>query len=144
MADTPQMVFINLVTRDVARARAFYAALGFSFDERFCSPENLMVSVSETIHLMLLTPEKFAGFAPRPVAAEGTVEALICLSRNSRAAVDDLVGRALANGGTDNGRDQVQGDYMYGRSITDPDGHVLEIMWMDVDAAMRAWTQQAA
>jgi predicted lactoylglutathione lyase len=27
---------------------------------------------------------------------------------------------------------------MYGRSFEDPDGHVWEVMWMDVEAAMKA------
>lgn len=138
-----QMVFINLPSADVARARAFYAGLGYSFDERFCDAQSLFVGVSETIHLMLLERERFASFSPRPVAPEGTVGALVCLSMPSAQAVDDFVGRAVAHGGTDNGKVQEAGDFMYGRTVCDPDGNVLEVMWMDVDAAMKAWGQAA-
>jgi hypothetical protein len=140
---THPMIFVNLPSTDIARARAFYAGLGFSFDERFCNADSLMVGVSDTIHLMLLDREKFASFSPRPVAPEGTVGALVCLSRNSAEAVDAFVTRALAHGGTDNHKTQEMGDYMYGRSVSDPDGNVLEIMWMDVEKAMTAWGKAA-
>ncbi len=137
------MIFVNLPSTDIARARAFYAGLGFGFDERFCSADSLMVGVSDTIHLMILAQEKFASFSPRPVAPEGTVGALVCLSQPSAAEVDAFAARALAHGGTDNNKTQQGGDFMYGRSVCDPDGNVLEIMWMDLDKAMKAWGMAA-
>jgi hypothetical protein len=138
-----QMVFINLPTTDIARARTFYAGLGYRFDERFCDASSLLAGVSDAIHLMLLDRERFASFAPRPVAPEGTVGALVCLSMPSAGEVDAFVARAVAHGGADNGKVQEAGGFMYGRSVSDPDGNVLEIMWMDVDAAMKAWGQAA-
>ena len=33
---------------------------------------------------------------------------------------------------------------MYGRSFEDPDGHIWEVMWMDVEAALAAGNEQAA
>ncbi len=143
-ACTPtQIIFVNLPSTDIPRARTFYAGVGFSFDERFCNAESLFVGVSDTIHLMLLDREKFASFSPRPVAPEGTVGALVCLSQQSAAAVDDFVAKAIAHGGIDNAKTQEMGDFMYGRSVCDPDGNVLEIMWMDVDRAMKAWGMAA-
>ena len=47
--------------------------------------------------------------------------------------------RALAHGGADNGDRHEMGDYMYGRSVCDPDGNGIAVTWMDVDAAMKAW-----
>ena len=140
MTDTaqPQMIFVNLPSTDIMRARAFYAGLGFPFDERFCNADSLMVGVSDRIHLMILDREKFASFSPRPVAPEGTVGALVCLSQPNAAAVDAFVTRALAHGGTDNDKTEEMGDFMYGRSVSDPDGNVLEIMWMDLELAMKA------
>jgi len=32
---------------------------------------------------------------------------------------------------------------MYGRSFADPDGHIWELAWMDMEAAMAAGTAQA-
>ena len=137
------MIFVNLPSSDIARARSFYAGLGFSFDERFCDADSLMVGVSETIHLMILDREKFASFSPRPIAPQGTVGALVCLSQPSAGAVDAFVDRALAHGGADNAKTQEMGDFMYGRSVSDPDGNVLEVMWMDLGKAMQAWGMAA-
>ncbi len=141
--DYCQMIFVNLPSSDIARSRTFYAGLGFGFDERFCDADSLFVGVSDTIHLMILERAKFASFSPRPVAPDGTVGALVCLSQPSAGAVDAFVSRALAHGGNDNEKVQEMGDYMYGRSILDPDGNVLEIMWMDVDRAMKVWGRAA-
>jgi predicted lactoylglutathione lyase len=33
---------------------------------------------------------------------------------------------------------------MYGRSFEDPDGHIWEVMWMDVEAAANAQPATAA
>jgi predicted lactoylglutathione lyase len=133
-----QMIFLNLPSTDIARARAFYAGLGFSLDERFCNADTLMVTVSDAIHLMILDRDRFASFSPRPLAPEGTLSAHVNLSRPSAEAVDDFVERALAHGGTDNGDRHRMGDYMYGHSVLDPDGNGIAVTWMDVDKAMQA------
>ncbi|WP_370284532.1 VOC family protein [Pseudooceanicola nanhaiensis] len=143
--DYKQMIFLNIPVSDIARSRAFYAGLGFTFDERFCDEGGACVVISDTITLMILTHEKFAGFSPRPVSSPAeSAQHLICLSSESRAAVDALLDKALASGGTDTGKTIEMGDYMYGRSFSDPDGHVFEIMWMDVDRAMAAWAPEPA
>lgn len=136
MTSSTPMIFVNLPSADISRARAFYAGLGLTIDERFCDAESLMVRVSDAIHLMILEREKFASFSPRPVAPEETVGALVCLSQPSRDDVDEFVGRATAHGGRDNDKTQEMGDVMYGRSVSDPDGNVLEVMWMDMARAM--------
>ncbi|TNC69861.1 VOC family protein [Rubellimicrobium roseum] len=130
----PQLVFVNLPVTDLPRARAFYAALGFGFDERFSDDTAACVVVSEQINMMLLTREKFAAFAPRPVGDPASAcSVLVALSRASRKEVDAFMTAGLGAGGTDNGSFQDFG-FMYARSISDPDGNVLEPMWMDVGA----------
>ena len=133
-----QHVFVNLPVTDLSRSRAFYAALGFSFDERFSDDTAACVVVSEHIFLMLLTREKFAGFTPRPPGDPSRdTSVLVALSRESREAVDAFMAAGLEAGGRDNGKVQDFGA-MYGRSISDPDGNVLEPMWMDVAAFERS------
>ncbi len=94
---------------------------------------------SETIHVMLLTHGKFRQFTPKEIAdARVTSEVLICISADSREAVDDMVDRAGSAGGAiDPGPKQDYG-FMYGRSFEDPDGHIWEVMWMDLEAAKAA------
>ena len=72
----------------------------------------------------------------RAMTPKNEVEALLCLSLDSRHGVDAIVEKAVAAGGkADPGPKQDHG-FMYGRSFEDPDGHVFEPMWMDVEAAM--------
>ena len=132
-----QSVFINLPVTDLSRARTFYAALGFGFDDRFSDDRGTCVVVSEAIFLMLLTRDRFAEFTPRPAGDPARDTAvLVALSRPSREAVEQFMAAGLGAGGTDNGKVQDFG-FMYGRSISDPDGNVLEPHWMDVAAYER-------
>ena len=87
---------------------------------------------------MLLTHDKFRQFTPKKVAdAKTTSEVLICLSADNRDGVDDMVRRAGAAGGIIDPSPIQDYGFMYGRSFEDPDGHIWEVMWMDV-AAMQA------
>jgi hypothetical protein len=93
---------------------------------------------------MLLTHDKFRQFTPKTIAdARETTEVLICMSADSRDAVDDMTARAGAAGGViDPGPKQDYG-FMYGRSFEDLDGHIWEVMWMDVEAAKDAMGEMA-
>jgi predicted lactoylglutathione lyase len=133
-----RMIFVNLPVRDLQKSRAFLEALGAVNEPRFTDETAACMTFSESIHVMLLTHDKFRQFTPRPVAdANAGSEVLICLSADSRESVDSAVERAESNGGTaDPARKQDYG-VMYGRSVADPDGHIFEIMWMDPAAAER-------
>lgn len=137
----PKMIFVNLPVADVERSTGFYEALGASRDVRFSVPDTAAAMVfSDTITIMLLSHGHFANFAPRPIAdARAACEVLICLSEDSRSAVDASIERAFAAGGRADLRPrQEMGDCLYGRNVEDLDGHVIELMWMDVEAMMKA------
>ena len=134
-----KLIFINLPVTDLARATAFYEAVGARRNPQFSDDTAACVVFSETIHTMLLTHDKFRLFTPKPVAdATQTSEVLICISAGSRAEVDATVEKAgTAGGRMDPGPKQDHG-CMYGRSFEDPDGHIWEVMWMDVAAMQPA------
>jgi predicted lactoylglutathione lyase len=135
----PQMVFINLPVTDVARSTAFYEAIGCTKDERFSNEMASAMQLSDTISFMLLSHDFFKGFTPKPIAdAHATSEVLICISRESREAVDAIVEAAAAAGGKADIREKQDMGFMYGRTFEDPDGHIFEPMFMDMDAAMQA------
>src|SRR4029077_2940410 len=140
-----KLIFVNLPVSDLGRATAFYEAIGAKKNEQFCDATASCMVFSETIYAMLLTHDKFRQFTPKKIAdAKTSSEVLICLSADSRDEVDAIVGRALAAGGrVDPGPKQDHG-FMYGRSFEDPDGHIFEVMWMDVAAAFAAGNDQAA
>lgn len=132
----PQMIFVNLPVSDLARSITFYEALGASQNRKFSDEQSMCMVFSDTIYVMLLSREKFAGFTSRPLAdAHATVQTMLCLSADSRKQVDSLVtGAAAARGAADPNPPQDYG-FMYGRSVEDPDGHIWELMWMDPAAA---------
>src|SRR3712207_6817653 len=131
-----KLIFVNLPVGDLPRSMAFYAALGAVNNEQFTDHTAACMVLSETIHVMLLTHDKFRQFTPKAVAnARETTEVLICMSSDSRNDVDDMVARADKAGGViDIGPKQDYG-FMYGRSFEDLDGHIWEVMWMDLEAA---------
>lgn len=136
----PRMIFVNLPVADLEASVAFYRAAGFRQDARFSQPGACAAMVwSDTITIMLLSHARFADFTgKRIIDPKREVQALLCLSMDSRGEVDRIVAAAVAAGGrADPGPVQEYG-FMYGRSFEDPDGHVFEPMWMDVEAALAA------
>jgi predicted lactoylglutathione lyase len=132
------MIFVNLPVSNLTKARAFLEALGAVNDPRFTDETAAAMSFSDTIHVMILTHEKFSQFTPRPIAdAKAGSEVLIALSADSRESVDSTVERAVTAGGTADPAPKQDYGVMYGRSVADPDGHIWEIMWMDPAAAER-------
>ena len=133
-----KMIFVNLPVSDLARATAFYQAVGASKNEQFSDDTASCMVLSDTIHVMLLTHDKFRQFTPKKIAdAKTSSEVLICISADNRNAVDEIVGQAQAAGGrVDPGPKQDYG-FMYGRSFEDPDGHHWEPVWMDPAFAER-------
>ena len=135
----PRMIFVNLPVTDLERSIAFYEAVGGTKNPQFSDDTAACIVFSETIHAMLLTHDKYRQFTAKPIAdAHATSSALICLSADSREAVDAMVDSAEGAGGRgDPGQKQDYG-FMYGRSFEDPDGHHWEVMWMDMSQAPSA------
>ena len=134
-----KMIFVNLPVSDLARSTAFYEAVGAEKNPHFSDQTASCMVFSETIYAMLLTHEKFRQFTTKRIAdARQTAEVLICISAESREAVDDMVGKAGAAGGATDPSSKQDYGFMYGRSFEDPDGHIWEVMWMDVAAAQAA------
>lgn len=128
-----QQIFINLPIRDLDRSKAFYESLGFTINQQFSDETGACVVISDTIFVMLLTHDKFKQFTPKEIAdAHKTTEVLNALSVASKERVDELMELALNNGGTPNGQTQ-EYDFMYGRDFNDPDGHIWELFYMDMD-----------
>ena len=139
-----RLLFLNLPVADIAASRAFFAELGFDFDEKFCDDGALCMVVSEQAYVMLLQRDRFADFVTKPIAdASGETALTACISANDRAEVDALADKALAAGA---GRVKDPQDYgfMYQRSFHDLDGHHWEIAWMDPVAVEKGPAEFAA
>jgi uncharacterized protein len=126
-----RLLFLNLPVADLVASRAFFAALGFDFNEKFCDQGAACMIVSEQAYVMLLQRDRFAEFVTKPVADPDEATALTaCVSAVDRAEVDSLADAALAAGAFA-AKDPQDYGFMYQRSFHDLDGHLWEVAWMD-------------
>jgi predicted lactoylglutathione lyase len=124
-------IFVNLPVRDLAASRAFFNALGYLTNPQFTNEDAACLVISDTIHVMLLVEPFFQGFTRKTICDARThTEVILCLSADSRAAVDDMVGKALAAGGSEPIEAKDYG-FMYQRGFQDIDGHLWEVVHMD-------------
>jgi uncharacterized protein len=130
-----RQIYVNLPIKNMERSKAFFGALGFSFNPQFTNEQGACMVVTDTIYVMLLVEPFFQTFTKKPIADAGkTTEVLICLSCASRAEVDELVRKAIAAGASTPNAPQDHG-FMYGHGFQDLDGHIWELMYMDPNAA---------
>jgi predicted lactoylglutathione lyase len=139
----PQMIFVNLPVSDLPRAKAFYESIGAKNDPKFTDDTAACMVFSETIHVMLLTHDKYRQFTTKPIAdTHKTSAVMLAITKDTRDCVDAVLGAAL-KGGASEPRDKMDVGWMYNRAFDDLDGHTWEVVWMDMDGFMKA-TGQAA
>jgi predicted lactoylglutathione lyase len=132
MNQNSQMIFVNLPVTDLGRAKAFYEAVGFSNNPQFSDETGACMVLSASIMVMLLTHAKWQRFTSKTIPdAKTTAQVLLCISRESREAVDAIVEAAVKKGGTADPTPVQDLGFMYGRSFEDPDGHIWETVWMN-------------
>lgn len=131
-----KMIFVNLPVSDLTSATRFYQAIGCTQNAQFSNEDASSMVWSDVISFHLLTRAFFQTFTTLPLAdAKAACGAMYALSLDSRAAVDATIAAGQAAGGTLDGRPPIDLGWMYNRQIQDPDGHVLELAWMDTTAA---------
>jgi predicted lactoylglutathione lyase len=124
-------IFVNLPVKNLQQSIEFFTHLGFQFNPQFTDETATCMIVSESIFVMLLTHEKFKGFTPKEICdATKSTEVLMCLSSESREAVDAMIRKAVEAGGSTYNNPQDHG-CMYGHGFQDLDGHIWEIMYME-------------
>lgn len=144
MTSGSRMLFPNLAVKDLDRAVEFFTQLGFSFDPRFTDENAAAMIVNEQAVVMLLVESMFSGFTTKElVDPSRQTEAILALSAESREEVDAFADKALGIGGSP-ANEPMELDFMYGRSFNDPDGHLWEIFWMDMDAVEEHGSAAAA
>jgi uncharacterized protein len=127
----PHKIFVNLPVKDLEKSKAFFTRLGFQFNPKFSDDKAACLVLGEDIFSMLLTESYFKTFTRKEIAdAARTTEAILALSCESKAKVDELADKALAAGGKAFNETKDLG-FMYNRSFQDPDGHLWELVWMD-------------
>jgi predicted lactoylglutathione lyase len=127
-------IFLNLPVKDLPKAKDFFAKLGYRFNAQFTDDTAACMVVGDDIFVMLLTHAKFKEFTPKTICdSTKSSEVLIALSCESRAQVDELVGKAVSAGGSTYSDSKDYG-FMYQHGFQDLDGHIWELIWMDPSA----------
>jgi predicted lactoylglutathione lyase len=126
-----KQIIFNLPVRDLDNSKAFFAALGFTFNQQFSNEQAaFMIIVEDSIQAMLMTEDFFKSFTNKAVAqAQEANEVIICLSCESPQEIDSLIAKASAAGARIPHPPEDHG-FMYDQGFEDIDGHLWNLVWM--------------
>ena len=125
-------VFINLPVSDLEKSTQLYKAMGFSLNLDFSNDSARCLVFSDTIYLMIMTKERFASFATKPLAdTKNGLAGIFALSLENVAKVNEIADSAIIAGGIEPKPLQDHG-FMQLRTIEDFDGHTWELFYMDM------------
>ena len=95
-----KLIFINLPVTDLKRSMAFYAAIGAANNPQFTDETAACMVVSDAIHVMLLTHDKWRQFTSKPIVdAHASAQVLLCLSADSKDEVEPMSTRRWLRAG---------------------------------------------
>lgn len=125
-----KQILINLAVKDLDKSMGFYTALGFTTD--FSDDTAKRMVWSENISVMIMTHEKFATFATKPVAdTKSTMAGYFSLLVSSVDELNNSMANGLNAGGTEPNEMSDYG-FMQQRTIEDFDGHTWNFIFMDI------------
>jgi predicted lactoylglutathione lyase len=127
-----KQIFINLPVRDLLASVNFYTQLGFVSNPVFSFDDQKCMAWSDQILLMLQNYEMFqtGNGKPIPDPKEHT-NSSFTLPVESVEQMNKMVEAALKNGGSEILPKMVE-DFMQVRTISDLDGHVWGIIYLDM------------
>ena len=97
-----KQIFINLAVKDLQKSMDFYSALGFTNNPQFSDDTAKCMDWSDNIFVMIMTHEKFASFATKPIAdTKSKLAGLFSLSVGSVDEVNSITNAGLQAGGTE-------------------------------------------
>lgn len=121
----PKNIFVNLPVTDLERSKAFFAALGFSFNPQFTNEIGACMVIGANIYAMLVTKPFFQTFTPNAIAdARATTEVLVALSYDSKAEV--VAGGNIYSDPRNHG-------FIYQHGFQHLENHIWEVTWMNPD-----------
>jgi len=127
-----KQIFINIAVKDLQKSMDFYAALGFTNNPQFSDEAGKCMVWSDNIFLMVMTHEKFASFATKPIAdTKSSLAAIYSISVDSIDEVNSIITNGLNAGGTEPAEMKDYG-FMQQRTIEDFDGYIWEVFFMDI------------
>jgi predicted lactoylglutathione lyase len=125
-------IFVNLPVKDLKRSVEFFTKLGFTFNPAFTDENATSMIIGDNIYAMLLVENYFRTFMKKEIAdTSKSSEVIICIDAENNQGVDELVNKAIAAGAIEP-MDAKDYGFMYQRGFQDLDGHLWEVMYMDM------------
>lgn len=125
-------IFINLPVADLQKAMSFYTAIGFTNNPQFTDDTAACMVLTEEIYVMLLTHSKFNEFTKKEIGNTiKTASVINSLSLDSTDEVNAIIDKAVRAGGKESAEAKDYG-FMQQRSFEDLDGHLWEVLYMDL------------
>jgi uncharacterized protein len=125
-------IFINLPVADLQKSMTFYTTIGFTNNPQFTDETAACMVLTEEIYVMLLTYPKFREFTKKEIGnANSTAAVINSVSVDSVEEVNSMSDQALKAGGRETNEPKDYG-FMQQRSFEDLDGHLWEVLYMDV------------
>ena len=128
-----KQIFINLPVDNLEASQQFYLALGFALNPLFTGESQVSMTWAESIQVMLQT-RTFSNthLSKSPIDPRKSQIPTCTLPVENQARVDEMLAQGIQAGGIEP-TPPVQEEFMYVRSIEDPDGYLWGIMYLDVD-----------
>ncbi|MBC7686080.1 MAG: glyoxalase/bleomycin resistance/extradiol dioxygenase family protein [Bdellovibrionales bacterium] len=126
-----QQIIVNMSVKDLGKSKAFFSALGYTFNQAFSNEQAALLVIAEnSINAMLMTESFFKSFHSKQITnAREAIEMWVCLTCESREEVDSLMTKAVSAGATALGEPEDYG-FMYAQGFEDLDGHSWQLHYM--------------
>jgi predicted lactoylglutathione lyase len=128
-----KQIWLNLPVKDVAKSKAFFSKIGFSFNEEHDTPSSTCMLVGEGKFVIMLFEENmFTDFSQNKLTDTKTSsEVLLSIDAESKEEVDALAKNVQEAGGTVFAAPAESRGWMYGCGFADLDGHRWNSLFMD-------------
>ncbi|WP_409417440.1 VOC family protein [Flavobacterium sp. PS2] len=128
-----RQIWLNLPVKDVAKSKAFFSKIGFSFNEEHDTPNSTCMLVGDGKFVIMLFEENiFTDFSQNKLTdTKASSEVLISIDAESKEEVDSLAQKVQEAGGNVFAAPAESRDWMYGCAFADLDGHRWNSLFMD-------------
>ena len=129
-----KQIWINLPVKNLAKSKAFFTHIGFTFSEGAGNTEHsaCMLIGDKQVVVMLFTEPMFERFVSHSITdTQASNEVLFSIDSESREEVDALALKIIEAGGEIFSKPAENQGWMYGCGFKDLDGHRWNILYID-------------
>ena len=129
-----KQIWLNLPVKDVKRTKAFFAEIGFTFNEEQDTKTSACMLVGESDFVVMLFEETmFEGFVQNKLTdTQKSSEILISIDAQSTKEVDEMATKVKIAGGNIFAEPKENQGWMYGFGFADLDGHRWNVLYMNL------------